>query len=241
MDRTHRRCPRAGDAPPGQGFTLIELLVVIAVIAILAAILIPVLFSAREKARQIACASDLRQLDMAFALYAQDNDDILPGATDGGRGGQGVLGGWIDNVLWDTVNPKFDPTLGSIYPYVRNPQVYVCPDDSIGSRSGDSYAMNSCACINNGNTQPHPGKPLGKIAEPSSFLLIGEEGDPSDSRSSTDDGIIWYGINFLSARHSGGSNAAFVDGHVKWYRWDQVEAQNLLTGGVAPPTPGACP
>src|SRR5437763_9221105 len=61
-----------------QGFTLIELLVVIAIIAILAAILFPVFAQAREKARTIACASNLKNLGTAVLMYAQDYDERLP-------------------------------------------------------------------------------------------------------------------------------------------------------------------
>jgi prepilin-type N-terminal cleavage/methylation domain-containing protein/prepilin-type processing-associated H-X9-DG protein len=62
------------------GFTLIELLVVIAIIAILAAILFPVFAKAREKARQTACTNNIRQIGLAMAIYAQDNDQTLPPA-----------------------------------------------------------------------------------------------------------------------------------------------------------------
>lgn len=241
MVQTHRPDAGARVPPPLRGFTLIELLVVVAVIVILAAILFPAFSRAREKGRQAACGSNLRQLGLAFTLYAQDNDEILPGATDGGRGGAGVLGGWIDDLVWSVAKPKFDPTLGSIYPYVGNTKVYVCPDDSVGERSGDSYAVNSCTSVNNGNTQPHPGKPLSKISAPASFLLIGEESNSQYGTDSTDDGNLWYGANTVSRRHSGGSNMAFVDGHMKWYRPEQVAAQNLQTGGVPPAVPGDCP
>ncbi len=71
MPTTHR----------SQGFTLIELLVVIAIIAILAAILFPVFAKAREKARQSTCLNNQRQIATAALLYAQDHEELLPGAA----------------------------------------------------------------------------------------------------------------------------------------------------------------
>ena len=63
---------------PIQGFTLIEILVAIAMIAILAAILFPVFAQAREKARQITCLSNQKQLGLGFLQYNQDNDEAFP-------------------------------------------------------------------------------------------------------------------------------------------------------------------
>jgi prepilin-type N-terminal cleavage/methylation domain-containing protein/prepilin-type processing-associated H-X9-DG protein len=93
------------------GFTLIELLVVIAIIAILAAILFPVFAKVREKARQISCLSNTKQLALGFVQYEQDFDEKTPNGVNPYGGGQG----WA----------------GQIYPYVKSAGVYLCPDDSI--------------------------------------------------------------------------------------------------------------
>jgi prepilin-type N-terminal cleavage/methylation domain-containing protein len=68
-------------SPDRLGFTLIELLVVIAIIAILAAILFPVFAKVREKARTIACLSNLKQIGLAVAQYQQDFDESMPCGT----------------------------------------------------------------------------------------------------------------------------------------------------------------
>lgn len=107
---------------PTWGFTLIELLVVIAIIAILAAILFPVFASAREKARSITCASNLKQFSLAILMYAQDNDqDMMPATVDG----------WCIGPATAAANniPQRGPHI-FLYPYVKNQGVFDCPDDS---------------------------------------------------------------------------------------------------------------
>jgi prepilin-type N-terminal cleavage/methylation domain-containing protein/prepilin-type processing-associated H-X9-DG protein len=101
------------------GFTLIELLVVIAIIAILAAILFPVFARAREKARQASCQSNLKQLITGTLMYAQDYDEQLPC--------------WERDTNDEALSPLHPGR--SIYPYVKNLQIFACP-------SGDRISAN---------------------------------------------------------------------------------------------------
>ncbi len=106
------------------GFTLIELLVVIAIIAILAAILFPVFAQAREKARQTACLSNLKQIGLAFAMYLQDYDDIMPDRRDLKLS---LPGGWKPWTSWPTSDPRAGWAAIVLQPYIKNYEVWSCP------------------------------------------------------------------------------------------------------------------
>ena len=159
------------------GFTLIELLVVIAIIAILAAILLPVLRAAKERAWAANCMSNKRQLQTAAIMYVTDNNDFLPFNPDQSSTNAGALP-WIAGVLdWSTKSDNTNTAylVNSAYSGLATytstqPLVYHCPADiylkpGVQTGIGWSYRVRSVAmdaAIGGGN--PVPNKPGAKPA-----------------------------------------------------------------------------
>ena len=228
---------------PKRAFTLIELLVVIAIIALLAAILFPVFGRARENARRSACQSNLKQIGLGFMQYTQDYDERWPGEVDGSSGAN-QEGGWMyfDQFKTATLPSHFQPEKGSLYPYVKSNQIFVCPSDSKGGTSGDSYAANSCAFNTNTTSDPYnSGKSLVAFEETTKWMLLGEESESGNQATgSTDDAYLLKDTNVFSTRHFDGSNILFMDGHVKWLRGDRIISDKVQTGGVVPTPPSTC-
>lgn len=228
-----------------RGFTLIELLVVIAIIAILASILFPVFARARENARRSSCQSNLKQLMLGTIQYAQDYDETLPSYNVSYNSQENFTeyggGAWTEvhptyvNWYW----------MAFIYPYVKNTQVYLCPSaQAIGNLPGytgatgaygqrywagqlqGSYAINisgNYANYTGCNGKRVEGAKLATIDKSSETVFL-EDGNEENSVAV---GIIYnascaisddtsYFKNTVEDRHLGGSNLAFVDGHVKW-------------------------
>ncbi len=130
-----------------------------------------------------------------------------------------------------------DPSRGSLYPYLSNKGVFVCPSDSVGQTIGNSYAYNSCLTTFDDTKNVWPGKSLAALENPSGILLVTEEVSNSQG---TDDGLFnmsgtgsmtqGYNWNNYANRHLGGSCIAFADGHTKFYRYDALLAAHFPTG-----------
>jgi prepilin-type N-terminal cleavage/methylation domain-containing protein len=142
-----------------RAFTLIELLVVIAIIAILAAILFPVFAQAREKARQIQCLSNSRQLATANYMYTQDYDETILPST---------------NYAVPTSDPlRIWPSM--VQPYVKNQGVFLCPSALNGRFATDWSVRGSAPIGYNGLTGYDP---LG-IEAPTTTASLAELDEPS--------------------------------------------------------------
>ena len=150
---------RGGSA---DGFTLLELLVVISIIAILGALLLPALTRAKSKAQAIACLNNLKQLQLAWIEYVEDNNDWLvpnnpPGFYVRGSDGKLVSGptwAWGDMRYGNRDGTNIDYLIGqregSLGPYVKTHRIFKCPTDRSVTRLADgnsyprvrSYSMN---------------------------------------------------------------------------------------------------
>jgi prepilin-type N-terminal cleavage/methylation domain-containing protein/prepilin-type processing-associated H-X9-DG protein len=239
-------------------FTLIELLVVIAIIAILAAILFPVFAQAREKARQAACLSNLKQISTGLMMYAQDYDETLAGNDSTIFTATSPNGAYADAGVASRTDIGFmdpDPTkVGrnwgrDLQPYIKNTQVYSCmnsvPRSSFGA--GSAYAETehpqgaNMSYLLNGVTST---KELSAIPAPADIIFLQEykalsrvsQVRPRRVNATTNNydqiNHKWYNVN-----HSGGANLLYCDGHAKWKKKEAIffKEYGLDTSGLANP------
>jgi len=213
-----------------EGFTLIELLVVIAIIAILAAILFPVFARAKAKAIQTTCLSNVKQLALAFQIYASDHDETMPLAYyyTGDFAGEYEEHAWDFHCYWDSTG-LVSYELGLIGPYTKNEQISICPifQAPSGERPASGYAYNTSYI---GGPPAEGKKPAltTKIGHPSQTVLLCDSAyydndtmwtpytgiSQNNYLRSPNDSWNFIGPN-VHYRHNGIVNVAYCDGHAK--------------------------
>ena len=213
-------CRLRGSAPRGlalRAFTMIEILVVLGIIALLAAILLPVLGRAREAGRSASCKSNLHQLGLAMTQYTADYERYPRALDPSDR--QGI---WAGNPVASGVNFNDVPMLNTaMNAYVRSNQVWACPSDS-GFDVLENYET------------PMPARPTCHQAFGMSyfyrteltFLDLSEEHlpDPVNTNVLFDGHGGWHGSSgVLGINPSKRYNALFGDGHVKSLSYDQLQ------------------
>ena len=204
-----------------RGFTLIELLVVMAIISILASILFPVFSRAIDKAKATQCLSNVKQIQLATMMYAQDYDQWYPP-------------GPYTYVDPDDGSTKTTIWLDTLQPYIENYQIMICPGLPPQTEPGVSgkltgYAINYWMILNGGATAH---KSSDKITYADASVISNH--------------VSWYMYNYggtdpdpdsdpatvgstPDTRHMEGANFAFADGHAKWFRRDMPGVADFAT------------
>jgi len=231
-------------------FTLVELLVVIGIIAILAALLLPVLSKAKGRAQGIACVNNLKQFGYGWQMYGHDNNDRIPP----NRGGQFVppgstwVQGWLSLAGPDNTNTLY---LQQSYlaPYVKNSiDIWRCPADKSTADVGGGVRLPRVRSISMNHFLNPPNWP--QVPDYRIIRRISDMTDPGPSmtfvllderQESINDGTFsvslhfdrsdpnsWVLIDYPASYHNGAGGLDFADGHAELHKW--------LDGRTRPPT-----
>jgi prepilin-type N-terminal cleavage/methylation domain-containing protein len=257
---------RCADSSAFRGFTLVELLVVIGIIAVLVSLLLPALNKARDAANAVVCESNQRQIMTAFLMFANEHQGHLPGnyfdsiyqqPKDASKR-DWLLG---DNPNQGRANEYLDgPQKGTIFPYLKNVNVYRCPayqSGAVNAGGGSNGRFDYAAFIEFSGAKLNrlrqharfrytSGPLAGKYTYDVMTPIICEEEPKGGINGGNDEGGH-SNVDQLGHYHRGGGYYATIDGSVQWFKepldctsWNwEVQAPSGIFRTLGPyPSPG---
>jgi len=232
-----------------RAFTLIELLVVIAIIAILAALLLPALSRAKQKAWTTSCLSNLRQVGLGLRLFADDNTELYPlsggtiywGAADAAPPVGSGKAGWSEQIFAYTSSSNIFNCPGNVQlpSALQGPFNYFNGSHAAYVAAGGQFAAVKGTRMLFPSAHVVSGDTVGTVAASNGWQFDPNDADKDDYTSDCVGGAANANQTQYWQIHSKGQNVLFADGHSQWYKNYQPSemtfAYNVMTNWVATP------